>query len=80
MPPGAAEARHKHAAAQQFFYILKGEATFELEGETLLLKPGEGLHIRPGQVHRISNETRELLAFLVVSEPHAHGDRVLVAG
>ena len=77
MPPGTAEVRHRHAVAQQFFYVLRGEATFELDGERLTLRAGEGLHVRPGQAHRIQNETAEPLEFLVVSEPHAHGDRLL---
>lgn len=56
MPPGTAEARHRHAVAQQHFYVLKGTATFELAGERLVLGPGEGVHVQPGQAHRIQNE------------------------
>ncbi len=78
MPPGTAEVRHRHAAAQQFFYVLRGEAAFELAGEQLLLGPSEGLHVQPGQAHSIRNATSEPLEFLVVSEPHAHGDREVV--
>ncbi|OGX89144.1 cupin domain-containing protein [Hymenobacter coccineus] len=78
MPPGTAEVRHRHAAAQQFFYVLRGTATFELAGERLVLGPGEGVHVLPGQVHRIQNKAAEALDFLVISEPHAHGDWQLV--
>ncbi|MGI4863684.1 MAG: cupin domain-containing protein [Janthinobacterium lividum] len=79
MPPGTAEVRHYHERAQQFFYILQGEATFELAGETLHLGPGEGLHVAPGQPHQLRNASGQALNFLVVSTPHAHGDRVLAA-
>lgn len=78
MPPGTAEVRHRHAAAQQFFYVLKGTATFELAGERLVLGPGEGVRVLPGQAHRIQNEAAEALEFLVILEPHAHGDREMV--
>src|ERR1043165_7849296 len=35
MPAGASEAKHYHANAQQFFFILKGKATFETEGDVI---------------------------------------------
>ncbi len=76
MPPGTAEVRHYHAVAQQFFYVLRGRATFELLGQVLHLGPGEGVHVAPGQAHQLRNEASEALDFLVVSTPHAHGDRV----
>ena len=76
MPPGTAEVRHYHERTQQFFYILRGEATFELAGETLRLLPGEGIHVEPETPHQLRNEAQVSLHFLVVSTPHAHGDRV----
>ena len=79
MPPGTAEVRHFHHVAQQFFYVLRGVATFELAGETLQLGPGEGIQVAPGQAHQLRNESGEALDFIVVSTPHAHGDRVVVA-
>jgi quercetin dioxygenase-like cupin family protein len=30
--PGDQERRHRHAAARQFFYILTGQATLEIDG------------------------------------------------
>ena len=78
MPPGSEEVMHKHQLAQQFFFILKGEAVFELDGETTTVKAGEGIHVLPGKVHRIKNKTDQEIEFLVISEPHAHGDRIVV--
>ena len=40
MPPGAAEARHLHERARQFFYVLSGSLTMELEGVRHLLRAG----------------------------------------
>src|SRR5690349_11245588 len=40
MPPGAAEVRHYHGKAQQFFYILEGEVLMEVEGEKTLIPAG----------------------------------------
>lgn len=76
MPPGTAEERHYHARAQQFFYILKGKATFEVEGESLLLNEGEGLHIAAGRKHKISNPSADALEFLLCSQPSTQADRI----
>ena len=76
MPPGTAEVRHFHNAAQQFFYILAGEAVMEVGAEAFTLKRGEGLHIPAGKPHRIRNISAADVQFLVISQPPSHGDRV----
>lgn len=76
MPPHASEGLHFHNNAKQFFYILKGTATFRLEESTVEVSKNNGFHILPQQKHQIFNHTEQDLEFLVVSEPKAHGDRV----
>jgi mannose-6-phosphate isomerase-like protein (cupin superfamily) len=76
MPPKTAESLHKHSKSQQFFYVLKGEAVFELSGENYIIKANEGMHVKPNQVHRIMNATDVDLELLVISEPHSHADRI----
>jgi mannose-6-phosphate isomerase-like protein (cupin superfamily) len=78
VPPGASEVRHLHGSARQFFYVLSGVATLEIAGEIHALAPGEGVEVPPGTPHRLSNNGPEPLEFLVVSQPHSHGDRVEV--
>ncbi len=75
MPPGSQEQKHKHLKSQQFFYILKGCATFLVDGEEVIVAANEGVHIPPRTIHHIRNHTAEDLEFLVISQPHAHGDR-----
>jgi mannose-6-phosphate isomerase-like protein (cupin superfamily) len=75
MPPGAAEIRHHHQKAQQFFYILSGEVLLEVEGQTALLGPGSGMRVLPGKRHHIRNPSSVPVRFLVVSHPRSHGDR-----
>ncbi len=79
MPPGAAEVRHAHVRARQFFYVLTGQATLEVAGRWEVLQAGDGLEIAPGQAHQIFNRAAEDLTFLVISQPPAQGDRVTVA-
>jgi mannose-6-phosphate isomerase-like protein (cupin superfamily) len=75
MPAGAAEVRHYHAKAQQFFYVLSGEAVLEVASEQITLTVGSGLHIRPGTLHQIKNLSSQPVRFLVISQPSSHGDR-----
>jgi len=75
MPPGAAEIRHLHQKAQQFFYLLTGEVLMEVEGETTLLSAGSGIRVLAGQRHHIRNPSSGPVRFLVISHPRSHGDR-----
>ena len=76
MPPTTKEALHYHDKAQQFFYILSGIATFEINGLVYNVGQNRGICIKPGIKHRISNNSDTDLEFIVVSEPKSHGDRV----
>ena len=76
MPAGTAEQLHYHAKAQQFFFILKGVASFEVEGEIIEVKEQEGLHIKAGSKHRILNNTNNDLEFILASQPSTAGDRI----
>lgn len=75
MPPQTSEALHYHEKAQQFFFILKGIACFEVEDISVLVKAGEGIHIDAGKKHRILNNTEDELEFILSSRPSTQGDR-----
>jgi mannose-6-phosphate isomerase-like protein (cupin superfamily) len=75
MPPNTAEQYHYHHKAQQVFYILKGQATFNIDGKEVLVNAGESIHIPALTKHSISNQNSEDLSIIVISEPRAHGDR-----
>jgi mannose-6-phosphate isomerase-like protein (cupin superfamily) len=78
MPPGTAEIRHAHERARQFFFVLAGVASIELDGVEYELAPHEGLDVPPGAPHQIFNRTDSTLEFLVISQPPSHGDRIAV--
>lgn len=75
VPAGARETRHLHTVARQFFYILDGVATMEMNGEHLRLQRGQGLEVPPGTPHQFINETNADVHFLVISQPTTRGDR-----
>ena len=80
MPPGTSEVRHWHRQARQFFYILSGVATLEVNGQRETLTAGQGLEIAPTVPHQIFNESAEAAEFLVISQPPSHGDRIVING
>jgi len=75
MPPGTSERSHLHGAARQFFYVLAGELTLELDGTEHRLGANQGLEVAPGLAHQAFNRGEQDVRFLVVSQPPSHGDR-----
>ena len=78
MPPGTAEELHYHRHSQQLFYILAGEAFFEINGQHHIVRARQAIHVPSGSRHFIANKTKLKLEFLVISEPASNADRCLV--
>lgn len=78
MPPGTHEMPHRHAHARQFFYVLSGTLTMDVEGTRHRLGPHAGLELPPGAAHQAINDSDADVEFLVVSTPPSHGDRIAV--
>jgi mannose-6-phosphate isomerase-like protein (cupin superfamily) len=76
MPPGTSETRHHHTHARQFFYVLEGELTLEVDHRINTLYSREGIEIAPGQHHQAINRSANPVRFLVTSQPPSHGDRI----
>lgn len=80
MPPSTSEVLHLHARAEQFFFVLEGEALFNLGGEELRVGERSGLHVPPGIRHCVVNASERDLRFLLVSRPSTRSDRVEAKG
>jgi mannose-6-phosphate isomerase-like protein (cupin superfamily) len=78
MPSGTAEQRHLHQRTTQFFYVLAGELTIELDGEEHRLAPCTGLSVPAQTPHQVFNHGSEDARFLVISQPPSHSDRVAI--
>jgi len=76
VPAGCSELRHFHNKAEQFFFILSGIATMELEGKIFTIKPLHGIHVAAGLKHQLSNQHENDLIFTVTSTPPSHDDRI----
>ena len=76
MPPGTSETRHHHVRARQFFFVLEGELTMEIEHHDFVLRAGEGIEIAPGKAHQAMNRSAVPLRIVVTSQPPSHDDRI----
>jgi mannose-6-phosphate isomerase-like protein (cupin superfamily) len=76
MPPGTKETLHSHVHSRQFFYVLEGELTMEIEYHDFVLHKGEGIEVSPGQRHQALNKSASPLRIVVTSQPPSHGDRI----
>ena len=77
MPPNAAEVRHYHQTAWQFFFVLAGTATLEIGGRREVLQAQQGVEVPAGVAHQMRNASETDVEFIVISQPPSHGDRVL---
>ena len=78
IPPNAAEKRHYHESAEQFFYVLSGVATMELDGEIFAIHPQRDIHVIASAQNRTINRPRSDLVFTIIPIPPSQDDRVLV--
>lgn len=76
MPAGTSEARHIHEKAKQFFFVLSGQMTIEVDGIVHTLNAQEGIEVLPHTPHQVFNQSGQPIEFLVISQPNTIGDRI----
>jgi mannose-6-phosphate isomerase-like protein (cupin superfamily) len=76
VPSGCEEVRHYHERSEQFFFILEGVASIEVNGEVHKVESQQGIHVAAGSSHQLRNTQDYDLVFVVTSTPASHGDRV----
>ncbi len=76
MPSKTFELRHTHNKSRQFFFIISGEATMEMNGEIQILQADQGIEIPPQTPHQMKNNSNGVVEFIVVSCPPSHDDRI----
>lgn len=75
LPPGGQTERHYHLVSEEFYYILSGTGTMELEGKTKLVGPGDAILIPKGDWHQITADGEtELKLLCCCSPPYSHED------
>lgn len=67
VPAGGATARHYHQRSEEFYFLLEGEGTMEIDGEQREVGPGDAVLIPAGAWHQIQAATD--LRFLCCCAP-----------
>lgn len=73
LPAGGATERHYHRVSEEFYFILEGEATMEIDGESREVGPGDAILIPPGTRHQIAART-PLRLLCCCAPPYDHQD------
>ena len=72
---GGATQRHYHRESEEFYYILEGAGTMEIDGESQSVAPGDAILIPAGAWHQIVADQGQELRFLCCcAPPYAHED------
>ena len=73
LPVGSQTDRHYHKLSEEFYYILEGSGTMEIDGEEREVGVGDAILIPAGAWHQI--HAGEALRFLCCcAPPYAHDD------
>ncbi len=71
--PGRVTERHYHKLSEEFYYILEGRGTMEINGSVRDVVPGDAILIPAGSWHQI--RASEPLRFLCCcAPPYSHDD------
>lgn len=73
VPVGQPTERHYHKLSEEFYFILEGQGTMEIDGDTREVVQGDAILIPPGAWHQIT--AAQTLRFLCCCSPaYAHED------
>jgi len=73
LPAGCATQRHHHKLSEEFYFILEGSGTMEIDNERREIAAGDAVLIPPGAWHQIT--ASESLRFLCCcAPPYSHED------
>ena len=73
VPAGCSTQRHCHRLSEEFYFILEGGGTMEVDGGQREVAKGDAILIPPGAWHTIT--AREPLRFLCCcAPPYSHDD------
>jgi len=65
---------HKHDREDEFFHVVSGQLSVDLEGRTVELRPGQGVTIPRGVVHRTRASERTVVLMVEGAGVEPTGD------
>lgn len=79
VPPMSGPPLHRHSREDEWFYILEGVITIEIDGERTVAKAGDSAFAPRGTVHAFQNFTQETGRILVMTTPGTDFNQFFVA-
>ncbi len=73
------ERLHVHRLREEYYFVLNGSLTFEVDGSTISVNAGQILGVRPGAVHKVIGGPGPV-DILFVRVPGGRGDKTLLEG
>jgi mannose-6-phosphate isomerase-like protein (cupin superfamily) len=73
IPAGGATQRHWHGESEEFYFLLEGRGTMEIDGERREVGPGDAILIPAGAWHQIATETGVRM-LCCCAPPYRHED------
>jgi mannose-6-phosphate isomerase-like protein (cupin superfamily) len=77
IPVGQPTQRHYHKLSEEFYFILEGQGTMEIDGEIRPVCPGDAILIPSGAWHQIT-ATERLRLLCCCAPPYSHEDTYFV--
>lgn len=68
-PPMSGPPLHRHSREDEWFYVLEGTITFEIDGQRTAGKAGDSAFAARGTLHAYQNFTAETAKLLVMTTP-----------
>ena len=65
IPPRSEISDHYHKTSREFYFVLDGESTIEVNDTERVLRRGDMLLTEPGDVHRLRNDNEKEFKLLV---------------
>ncbi|MDB6136748.1 MAG: Cupin 2 conserved barrel domain protein [Verrucomicrobiales bacterium] len=75
LPPGTSTQRHYHRLSEEFYFLLEGTGSMEIDGEIRGVSLGDAILIPAGAWHQITATSGTPLRFLCCcAPPYSHDD------
>lgn len=69
VPPMSGPPLHRHSREDEWFYVLEGAITLEIDGRRIVAKAGDSAFAGRGTAHAYQNFTSDMAKLLVMTTP-----------
>ena len=68
-PPKSANTLHRHALAEEFYFVVQGVGRIRIGDVTLTVPKHGGVHVGPNELRQVFNDTAEDVLWLIIGAP-----------